>query len=76
MTKLALIQYFHIQGDGGPIIMGQLKSESFLIYSLMLIDEIQTNMAHARLLLCVHGYDISSGMKPSLAGEIFIVLKI
>ena len=76
LAKLALIQYFYIQGEGGPIIIGQLKSESFLIYSLMLIDQIETNMAHDRLLLCVYGYDIRSGMKPSLVGEIFIVLKI
>jgi hypothetical protein len=48
----------------------------FWIYSLTLIDQIQTIMAHDRLLLCVHGYDIRSEMKPSLVGEIFTVLKI
>ncbi len=42
----------------------------------MLTDQIQTNMADDRLLLCVHGYDIRSRMKPSFVGEIFIVLKI
>ncbi len=50
--------------------------ENFWIFVLMLIDQIQINMAHDRLLLCSHGYDIRSGMKPSLGGEIFIVLKI
>ncbi len=33
-------------------------------------------MAHDRLLLRVHGYNIRLGMKPSLVQEIFIVLKI
>jgi hypothetical protein len=42
----------------------------------MLIDRIQMNMVHDRLLLCVHAYDIRSGMKPSLVEEIFIVLKV
>jgi hypothetical protein len=63
LAKLTLIQYFYIQGRG-LIIIAQLK---FWIYSLTLINQIQTNMARGRLLLCVYGYR----MKPSLVGKIF-----
>ncbi len=42
----------------------------------MLTDQIETNMAHDRLLLCVHEYGMRSGMKPSLVGEIFVVLNM
>ena len=75
LAKLALIQYFYIWGRGS-YNYATAEIRQLCIYSLMLIDQIQTNMAHDRLLLCVYGYDIRSGMKPSLVGEIFIVLKI
>ena len=56
--------------------MTQLKFESFSIYSLMLIDQIQTRIAHDILLLCVHVYGIRLVMKPILVGENFIIFKI
>jgi len=41
----------------------------------MLIDQIQITMAHDRLPLCVHRYDVRLEMKPSLVQEIFVIRK-
>ena len=56
--------------------MGQLTFESLWIYSLKLIDQIQTNITDDRVLLCVHRYDFRLEMKPSLIGEIFVIFKM
>ncbi len=75
LAKLTLIQYFYIQGRDSYnyCTVGIWK---FGIYSLTLINQIQTNMARGTLLLCVYVYDIRYRMKPSLVGKIFIVLKL
>jgi hypothetical protein len=43
---------------------------------LTLIDKIQNNIPHDRLILRAHGYGIRLLMKPSSIGESFIVFKI
>ena len=75
LTKLILIQYFLYLGEGGSYNYAMTEVQNFSIYSSIPIDQIYINMVDDRLLLCVHGYDIRSRMKPSLAGEMFIVLK-
>ncbi len=75
LAKSTLIKYFYIQGRESYNYC-TVEIWKFCIYSLTLINQIQTNMARGRLLLCVYGYDIRSRMKPSLVRKIFIVLKI